>query len=317
MPPNANNFLARFLLAILRQTGTKNVNWNQVANDPFLLKPIVSGRAARMRYNRFLNTIANDKPTQRRSSSKNSGVISKSSSPRDFRAKRSPSTESESDVGFAVYPQFNPDVSRHISDLSKDFQSFRPPIHLPSSADPSGELVDGGDYEGDMIGCGNHHNDKNVDDDDDDEARFSAELSLESLRSLALKTALQSRDHSQGFYNKPRTIELQIKPRPHDYDWCAEFHLRLPNLCQILTHILTSCRDLRTLIIVTKSGNHPGDSEEISENEEIPTARITRYIMQYVLLACYVRLAVHGVVTKRLPRVANVTSISAQSLARC
>ncbi|CAH0019697.1 unnamed protein product [Clonostachys rhizophaga] len=58
MSPNSDNAMARFLFAILKQKNLKDIDWNQVANDPVLLQPITNGHAARMRYSRFRATVS-------------------------------------------------------------------------------------------------------------------------------------------------------------------------------------------------------------------------------------------------------------------
>ncbi|KAI6779843.1 uncharacterized protein J7T54_003767 [Emericellopsis cladophorae] len=75
MSPNSDNAMARFLFAILKQKNLKDIDWNQVAEDPVLLQPISNGHAARMRYSRFRATVSN---ADRRSPSSSTGAKSKS-----------------------------------------------------------------------------------------------------------------------------------------------------------------------------------------------------------------------------------------------
>ncbi|KAF4126450.1 hypothetical protein GMORB2_0186 [Geosmithia morbida] len=56
-PNNGENATARFLFAILKQKNLKDIDWNQVAQDPVLMQPISNGHAARMRYFRFRATV--------------------------------------------------------------------------------------------------------------------------------------------------------------------------------------------------------------------------------------------------------------------
>ncbi|KAJ3493598.1 hypothetical protein NLG97_g4628 [Lecanicillium saksenae] len=124
MTSNADNAMARFLFAILKQKNLKDIDWNQVANDPVLLQPITNGHAARMRYSRFRSTITGHEPTKRRSSGDKSKV-SKPSSRRDSHAKKETIIKSESSVSLASYPQFTPDVSPYMGDLGDDFDNPR------------------------------------------------------------------------------------------------------------------------------------------------------------------------------------------------
>ncbi|KAJ6784930.1 hypothetical protein PWT90_10943 [Aphanocladium album] len=124
MTSNADNAMARFLFAILKQKNLKDIDWNQVANDPVLLQPITNGHAARMRYSRFRSTITGHEPTKRRSSGEKSKVT-KSCSRRDSHAKKETIIKSESSVSLASYPQFTPDVSPYMGDLGDDFDNPR------------------------------------------------------------------------------------------------------------------------------------------------------------------------------------------------
>ncbi|KAM3438446.1 hypothetical protein MY4824_003226 [Beauveria thailandica] len=125
MTSNADNAMARFLFAILKQKNLKDIDWNQVANDPVLLQPITNGHAARMRYSRFRSTITGHEPTKRRSSGEKSGKVSKSSSRRDSHTKKDTIVKSESSISLTSYPQFTPDVSPYMGDLGDDFENPR------------------------------------------------------------------------------------------------------------------------------------------------------------------------------------------------
>ncbi|KAG6279217.1 hypothetical protein E4U48_000144 [Claviceps purpurea] len=57
MTPHVENPIARLLFAMLRQKNLKDIDWNQVAQDPVLLEPIPNGHAARMRFSRFRDSI--------------------------------------------------------------------------------------------------------------------------------------------------------------------------------------------------------------------------------------------------------------------
>ncbi|ATY66672.1 hypothetical protein CCM_04557 [Cordyceps militaris CM01] len=125
MTSNADNAMARFLFAILKQKNLKDIDWTQVANDPVLLQPITNGHAARMRYSRFRSTITGHEPNKRRSSGEKSGKVSKSSSRRESQAKKDSIVKSESSISLASYPQFTPDVSPYMGDLGDDFDNPR------------------------------------------------------------------------------------------------------------------------------------------------------------------------------------------------
>ncbi|OAA59421.1 hypothetical protein ISF_06356 [Cordyceps fumosorosea ARSEF 2679] len=143
MTSNADNAMARFLFAILKQKNLKDIDWNQVANDPVLLQPITNGHAARMRYSRFRATITGHEPTKRRNSGEKSSKVSKTSSRRESYAKKDTIVKSESGVSLASYPQFTPDVSPYMGDLGDDFDNprFMTPcsddMTQPLSLDPS------------------------------------------------------------------------------------------------------------------------------------------------------------------------------------
>ncbi|KAM7222049.1 hypothetical protein V8F06_002554 [Rhypophila decipiens] len=64
--PATDNDMAKFLFAILRQKDLKDIDWNKVASDPILPKPISNGHAARMRYSRFRSSMLGHEPNQRR-----------------------------------------------------------------------------------------------------------------------------------------------------------------------------------------------------------------------------------------------------------
>ncbi|TQV97621.1 hypothetical protein V2A60_006634 [Cordyceps javanica] len=144
MTSNADNAMARFLFAILKQKNLKDIDWNQVANDPVLLQPITNGHAARMRYSRFRSTVTGHEPTKRRSSGEKSSKVSKPSSRRESQSKKETIIKSESSSSLASYPQFiTPDVSPYMGDLGDDFDNprFMTPcsddMTQPLSLDPS------------------------------------------------------------------------------------------------------------------------------------------------------------------------------------
>jgi len=96
MSPNSDNAMARFLFAILKQKNLKDIDWNQVAQDPVLLQPISNGHAARMRYSRFRATVTN---TEGRSSTKSkSNDKSRVSKPKARRDGSMGSTSSNSHI---------------------------------------------------------------------------------------------------------------------------------------------------------------------------------------------------------------------------
>ncbi|PNY28833.1 Uncharacterized protein TCAP_01246 [Tolypocladium capitatum] len=66
MARNSENVMARFLFAILKQKDLKDINWDQVAQDPVLLESITNGHAARMRFSRFRSTVTGKGPQKRR-----------------------------------------------------------------------------------------------------------------------------------------------------------------------------------------------------------------------------------------------------------
>ncbi|OTB12901.1 hypothetical protein K445DRAFT_25032 [Daldinia sp. EC12] len=65
MSANNDNAMARFLFAILKQKNLKDINWELVAKDEVLDRPITNGHAARMRFSRFRSAIQGSEPTKR------------------------------------------------------------------------------------------------------------------------------------------------------------------------------------------------------------------------------------------------------------
>ncbi|POR34156.1 Uncharacterized protein TPAR_05650 [Tolypocladium paradoxum] len=104
MSPNSDNAMARFLFAILKQKNLKDIDWNQVAQDPVLIQPITNGHAARMRYSRFRSTVTGHEP-QKRSRHGEKTRVSKSK--KDHPSKDAV-VKSESGVGLSSYAQSSP-----------------------------------------------------------------------------------------------------------------------------------------------------------------------------------------------------------------
>ncbi|KAJ6441952.1 glutathione reductase [Purpureocillium lavendulum] len=120
MTPNSDNAMARFLFAILKQKNLKDIDWNEVAQDPVLLQPITNGHAARMRYSRFRATVTGHEP-QKRSRHGDKGKISKPK--KDTQTKKEPTIKSESLASLSPFAQFSPAsmASPYMGDTQDDF----------------------------------------------------------------------------------------------------------------------------------------------------------------------------------------------------
>lgn len=117
MTPNSENAMARFLLAILNQKNLKDIDWNQVAQDPVLMQPITNGHAARMRFARFRQTVNGHEP-QKRNRTADKSRVTKSKKPSS--AKRDSLTKADSGVSLASLalrqassPQIKHEQSQH------------------------------------------------------------------------------------------------------------------------------------------------------------------------------------------------------------
>ncbi|KAK2605953.1 hypothetical protein QQS21_003679 [Conoideocrella luteorostrata] len=106
MSPNGDNAMARFLFAILKQKNLKDIDWNQVAQDPVLLQPISNGHAARMRYSRFRTTVTGHEP-QKRSRHEEKDRVSKSAR-KSSSSKKDAIVKSESGVSLSSLAQYSP-----------------------------------------------------------------------------------------------------------------------------------------------------------------------------------------------------------------
>ncbi|KAI5466915.1 hypothetical protein BGZ63DRAFT_418664 [Mariannaea sp. PMI_226] len=111
MTPNSENAMARFLLAILNQKNLKDIDWNQVAQDPVLLQPITNGHAARMRFARFRATVNGHEPTKRNRTADKSRVTKPK---KPSQAKRDSLTKSEYGATIASYAQIRHGASPKI-----------------------------------------------------------------------------------------------------------------------------------------------------------------------------------------------------------
>lgn len=123
MSPNIDNAMARFLFAILRQKNLKDIDWNQVAQDPVLMSPITNGHAARMRYSRFRSTILNHE-TQKRGRVGDKGRVSKQTK-KDTQSRKSSIVKSESSASLSSYAQLSPAsmTSPYMGELQDEFST--------------------------------------------------------------------------------------------------------------------------------------------------------------------------------------------------
>ncbi|UNI20054.1 hypothetical protein JDV02_006182 [Purpureocillium takamizusanense] len=137
MSPNSDNAMARFLFAILKQKNLKDIDWNEVAQDPVLLQPITNGHAARMRYSRFRATVTGHEP-QKRSRHGEKGKIAKPK--KDTQVKKEPIIKSESLASQSPLAQFSPAsmVSPYLGDTLGDFSKAR---FLTPSSDDLGQAM--------------------------------------------------------------------------------------------------------------------------------------------------------------------------------
>ncbi|KAG6008493.1 hypothetical protein E4U43_000132 [Claviceps pusilla] len=120
MAPNSDNAMARFLFAILKQKNLKDIDWNQVAQDPVLLQPITNGHAARMRYSRFRATVTGHEP-QKRSRVGDKDRVSKPYKREGSSKKNVIKSEFESAVSLSSLAQLSP--ASLASPYSDDFGS--------------------------------------------------------------------------------------------------------------------------------------------------------------------------------------------------
>ncbi|KAG6029053.1 hypothetical protein E4U41_000504 [Claviceps citrina] len=126
MTPNSDNAMARFLFAILKQKSLKDIDWNQVAQDPVLLQPITNGHAARMRYSRFRATVTGHEP-QKRSRPAEKDRVCKSSK-RGGSSKKHVIIKSESGLSpVSLATPYHDDLSsRFLTPCSDDMVSVCP-----------------------------------------------------------------------------------------------------------------------------------------------------------------------------------------------
>ncbi|KAG5977861.1 hypothetical protein E4U55_006473 [Claviceps digitariae] len=110
MTLNGDNAMARFLFAILKQKNLKDIDWNQVAQDPVLMQPITNGHAARMRYSRFRATVTGHEPQKRSPRHGDKSRVSKPSKPckREGSSKKEVIIKSESGLSLSSLAQFSP-----------------------------------------------------------------------------------------------------------------------------------------------------------------------------------------------------------------
>ncbi|TWU78647.1 hypothetical protein ED733_005485 [Metarhizium rileyi] len=115
MSPNSDNAMARFLFAILKQKNLKDIDWNQVAQDPVLLQSITNGHAARMRYSRFRATVTGHEP-QKRGHHGGKKRVSKSSKT-DHSSKKNTAIKDNEDFS-----------ARFLTPCSDDMMSIHPAV---------------------------------------------------------------------------------------------------------------------------------------------------------------------------------------------
>ncbi|KAI1800849.1 hypothetical protein F4811DRAFT_491638 [Daldinia bambusicola] len=103
MSANNDSAMSRFLFAILKQKNLKDINWEAVAKDEVLDKPITNGHAARMRFSRFRNAIQGNEPAKRNRTGQPKNRVTKS--------KKDPKEKKDVRVKLEGALQFLPDSS--------------------------------------------------------------------------------------------------------------------------------------------------------------------------------------------------------------
>ncbi|KAK3683715.1 hypothetical protein B0T22DRAFT_468642 [Podospora appendiculata] len=69
--------MKRLLFAILQQKDLKDIDWEKVANSPYLPQKISNGHAARMRYARYKQTVMGTEPQRRNRANPNKARVTK------------------------------------------------------------------------------------------------------------------------------------------------------------------------------------------------------------------------------------------------
>ncbi|KAG6004116.1 hypothetical protein E4U21_001387 [Claviceps maximensis] len=133
MTLNSDNAMARFLFAILKQKNLKDIDWNQVAQDPVLLQPITNGHAARMRYSRFRATITGHEP-QKRSRNGDKDRVSKPYKRQGF-SKKDVIIKSESGSSLSPPAQLSPASLASPSLVSSCYDGLSSRLLTPCSDD--------------------------------------------------------------------------------------------------------------------------------------------------------------------------------------
>ncbi|KAG5974376.1 hypothetical protein E4U58_003164 [Claviceps cyperi] len=121
MTPHADNPTACLLFAILKQKSLKDIDWNQVAQDPVLSEPIRNGHAARMRFSRFRDSLTGQKRQKR--PRRDDKKISKPCKRKDS-SKKNTLSKSDSSVDLSSLAQSSP--TSLASPYSDDYSSRFP-----------------------------------------------------------------------------------------------------------------------------------------------------------------------------------------------
>jgi hypothetical protein len=144
MSPNSENPMALLLYAILKQKNLKDIDWNQVAQDPHLPEPVSNGHAARMRFFRFRNSVEGMTHRRGRPAEGNGVKDGRVSKPKKQpqRAKRDVMIKSEMSPSMSPYGQFSPastNTSPYLGDTLDEFDDrFSTPFSDDMSAHSGG-----------------------------------------------------------------------------------------------------------------------------------------------------------------------------------
>ncbi|KAG5998333.1 hypothetical protein E4U52_000668 [Claviceps spartinae] len=124
MTPHAENPTACLLFAILKQKSLKDIDWNQVAQDPVLAEPIRNGHAARMRYSRFRDSFTGIAGQKRQKRTRHDGKKISKPCKRQGSSKKNTRSKSDSGVDLSSLAQSSP--ASFASPYSDDYSSRFP-----------------------------------------------------------------------------------------------------------------------------------------------------------------------------------------------
>ncbi|KAG6046391.1 hypothetical protein E4U39_001397 [Claviceps sp. Clav50 group G5] len=128
MTSHAENATVRLLFAIIKQKSLKDIDWNQVAQDPVLLEPIGNGHAARMRFSRLRDSITGQgcQKRQKRQKRTRHDDDKKISKPRKRQGSSQKNTISKSDSGVDLSSLAQSSPTSLASPYSDDYSSRFP-----------------------------------------------------------------------------------------------------------------------------------------------------------------------------------------------